>query len=265
MLPIAARSDVADPPRYLVAPRLAEAGLPHLFTTRHFPGVTSPRDPGSPFADEALDLLASLDVAEGPPAFLKQIHGADVLAADAAGCIGRGDVVTTDRPRLPLAVFTADCVPVVLCDPVGGRIALVHAGWRGTVASAAGAAVASLVAAGGRAADLVAAIGPSIGPCCYEIDAPVIEQFDAAHPKTWREWVTPTRPGKWMLDLWRANEAQLAMAGVDPARIDNLRQCTSCREDLFFSYRRGRGQGRLVAVAALPGVSAPRAPAAGLR
>ena len=78
--------------------------------------------------------------------------------------------------------------------------------------------------------------------------------------------MTPTGPGKWMLDLWRANAEQLAMEGVDPARIDNLGLCTSCRADLFFSYRRGRGQGRLVAVAALPpGLSALRAPAAGSR
>ena len=78
--------------------------------------------------------------------------------------------------------------------------------------------------------------------------------------------MTAASPGKWMLDLWRANVEQLRMDGLDPARIDNLGLCTSCRADLFFSYRRGRGHGRLVAVAALPpGLGAPRAGAAGSR
>jgi copper oxidase (laccase) domain-containing protein len=112
-------------------------------------------------------------------------------------------------------------------------------------------AAGTLVSAGGRAATFAGAIGPSIGPCCYEVDGPVIEQLAAAFPGQWPAWVTATGPGKWMLDLWQANEDQLRMSGLDPARIDNPRLCTACRGDLFFSYRRQRGQGRLVAVAAL--------------
>jgi YfiH family protein len=259
-----------DPPRehplYLTSPRLTEAGLPHLFTTRYFPGVTSPRDPGSPFDADALRLLAELDLHAGPPAFLRQVHGADVLAAKQAGLVGRADVVVTDRPGLPLAIFTADCVPLVLYDPVGRRLVLAHAGWRGTAAAAARAAAGALIAAGGAPETFVGAIGPSIGPCCYEVDEPVIERLDAGFPGDWQGWVTATGPGKWMLDLWRANVEQLRMDGLDPARIDNLGLCTSCRADLFFSYRRGRGQGRLVAVAALPpGLKATRARATGSR
>jgi copper oxidase (laccase) domain-containing protein len=117
------------------------------------------------------------------------------------------------------------------------------------------AAVSALRAEGSAAADLVVAIGPSIGPCCYEVDGPVIERFAAAFPGEWSIWATATGPGKWKLDLWRANEDQLRMAGLDPARIDNPRLCTACRGDLFFSYRRGRGQGRLVTVAAVPRVA----------
>src|SRR5262249_31197168 len=103
-----------------------------------------------------------------------------------------------------------------------------------------------------RPHDFLAAIGPSIGPCCYEVDVPVIEKLEAAFPGTWRRWVTATGPGKWMLDLWKANEDQLKKAGVSDAHIDNARLCTACRADLFFSYRRGRGEGRLVALAAVP-------------
>ena len=159
-------------PRYLTSPHLAEAGLPHLFTTRHFPGVTSPRDPGSPFDADALRLLAECEIPAGPPAFLRQVHGADVLAAEQAGLIGQADVVVTDRPGLPLAIFTADCVPLVLYDPVGRRLVLAHAGWRGTAGAAARAAAGALIAAGGAPETFVGAIGPSIGPCCYEVDEP---------------------------------------------------------------------------------------------
>jgi YfiH family protein len=233
---------------------LSRAGLPHLFTTRRFPGVTSPRDSGSPFDDAALPVLGEVDIPARPPAFLRQVHGADVLTVQAAGLAGKGDIVVTDRPGLPVAIFTADCVPLVLYDPVGRRVALAHAGWRGTASSAARAAVAALVDAGGARETLVGAIGPSIGPCCYEVDEPVKERFDAAFPGRWPTWATEATPGKWMLDLWRANLDQLAMAGVEPARIDSAKLCTACREDLFFSYRRGRGEGRLVAVAAVPSV-----------
>jgi copper oxidase (laccase) domain-containing protein len=84
------------------------------------------------------------------------------------------------------------------------------------------------------------------------VDAPVLERLEAAFPGAWEPWVTPKGPGKWMLDLWRANRDQLAAAGVSPERIDLLGLCTGCRPDLLFSYRRERGAGRLVAVAALP-------------
>jgi YfiH family protein len=238
-------------PRYLTSSHLADVGLPHLFSTRHFPGAASPRGPGSMFDDDAFRLFDEVQMPPRPPAFLRQVHGADVLMAERAGLAGKGDVIVTDRPGLPVAIFTADCVPLVVYDPVGRRLALAHAGWRGTAQSAVGAAVSALVRAGGAPGSFVGAIGPSIGPCCYEVDEPVMERFDAAFPGRWTAWATATTPGKWMLDLWRANVDQLVTAGVDPARIDSARLCTSCRHDLFFSYRRGRGEGRLVAVAAV--------------
>ena len=97
-----------------------------------------------------------------------------------------------------------------------------------------------------------AAIGPSIGPCCYEVDKPVIARLDAAFPGRWGSWVRSRgNNGKWMLDLWAANEEQLREAGMRGNRIANPRLCTGCRGDLFYSYRRG-DIGRLVTIAALP-------------
>lgn len=240
-----------EPPRFVTSRLLEDSGLPHLFTTRHFPGVVKPTELRPPFGPEAAPLLAPRGLAV-PAAFARQVHGATVLRAERGGLAGYGDALATARPGLPLAISTADCLPIVLYDARAGRLAAVHAGWRGTVQSVARAAVADLLVAGSAPADLVVAIGPSIGPCCYEVDAPVIERLEAAFPDGWQTWVTPKGPGKWMLDLWRANLDQLTAAGVAPARVDTLGLCTGCRPDLLFSFRRERGAGRLVTVAALP-------------
>lgn len=240
-----------EPPYFVTSPLLTAHGLPHLFTTRHFPGVSRPTAPRPPFGAESRGLLTSRGLG-GEPAFARQVHGADVVEVERGGFAGHADGLATSRPGLPLAISTADCLPIVLYDPRAGRLAGVHAGWRGTVQSVVTAAVRRLVEAGSAAVDLVAAIGPSIGPCCYEVDAPVLEQLEPAFPGTWKAWVTAKGPGKWMFDLWQANLDQMTAAGVRPERIDLLRLCTGCRPDLLFSYRRERGAGRLVAVAALP-------------
>ncbi len=240
------------PPRALTSALLSDAGIPHLFTTRHFPGVRPFSDPTGPLAPEALDGFAAHGVVGEDVAFLRQVHGADVVKAERGGLVGVADVLVTDRPGLPLAIFTADCLPIVICDTPGRRLAVAHSGWRGTVRSAARAAVSALVEDGGRPETMLAAIGPSIGPCCYEVDEAVIERLEAAFPGVWGDWVEAGRPGRWMLDLWKANEAQLIAAGLPPSQIDNPRLCTGCRAGLFFSYRRERDGGRLVTVAAIP-------------
>ena len=240
-----------DPPTHLRSPLLDEAGLPHLFTTRHFPGVTAFKEPRPPLGPEAQPLLVKHGLGAAPAAFLRQVHGADVIRAVGGGCVGNADALVTDTPGLPAAVFSADCVPLLIYDPDGRRLAVVHAGWRGTAQLVARAAVDALVEAGGRPERLLAAIGPSIGPCCYEVDRPVIARLDQAFPGGWGSWVRSLGSDKWMLDLWAANEDQLRSAGLRSDRIDNPRLCTGCRTDLFYSYRRGH-KGRLVSIAAVP-------------
>ena len=116
---------------YLTSPLLERAGLAHLFGTRHFPGERAPDNPAAPFAtEEAARVAAAAGLDGHAAAFLKQVHGAEVIHAEKAGFLGAGDALVCDRPALPLAIFTADCVPVVVYDPEGGRLALVHAGWR---------------------------------------------------------------------------------------------------------------------------------------
>src|SRR5262249_34526919 len=109
----------------------------------------------------------------------------------------------------------------------------------------------ALVEAGARPERLLAALGPSIGPCCYEVGKPVIAQLDRAFSGPWGAWVKAVGAGKWMLGLWAAHGEQLGGAGLHGDRIFNPRLCTACRTDLFFSSRRGH-HGRLVSIAALP-------------
>jgi YfiH family protein len=241
-----------DPPRYFRFPRLAGLGLPHLTTTRHFAGVTAPPERTGPFRDVGRAALRELGMAGDRLAWVRQVHGAAVARAPAGGGFaGVADALVTAERGVPLAIVTADCLAITLWDADAGALGVVHAGWRGTVQAAARAAVQALAALGARPARLEVAIGPSIGPCCYEVDAPVTEALDAAHGTAAARWLRPAAGGRAMLDLWAANETLLLEAGVDPARIENPRLCTACCPDLLYSYRKGN-HGRLVTVAALP-------------
>ena len=183
-------------------------------------------------------------------AFARQVHGAAAARATGGGSAGEADVLLTTTAGLPAAIVTADCLPVVLYDPQVRALALAHVGWRGTVAGTARAAVEALTARGAAPARMLAAIGPSIGPCCYEVDRAVLDPLRAAVGAV-EPWITPRGDGRWLLDLWAVNEAELTRAGVDPGRIANARLCTACRPDLFHSYRKG-SRGRLVTLARLP-------------
>ena len=247
-----------EPPAYFTFESLAALGLPHATTTRHCPGVASfaepisPAAPRAPFRADAIETLARAGLDLTRVSYARQVHGADVAQAPAGGGFaGSVDVLVTTERAVPLAIFTADCLTIVLYDPTMPALAVVHVGWRGTVRGAAPAAVRALVGLGARPSRLNAAIAPSIGPCCYEVDEPVTSRFAKAFPERWERWVAPARRGHVMLDLWTANEALLEEAGVEPAGIENPRLCTACRPDLFFSYRKGNG-GRLVTLAALP-------------
>ena len=248
-----------EPPTHAVLPALAAAGVRHAFTTRHQGSFDAVSAPGGPFGvDRRWPALAALGIAPERVRYARQVHGdacldADVPATDAL--VGVGDALFTRFRGAPLAIFTADCVPLIVADPEQPALGMAHAGWRGTVRGIAGRLVATLVErAGARADRLRAAIGPSIGPCCYEVDEPVIGPLRAAFPSAWERWAAPGdpgRPGRWWLDLWAANADQLAAAGVPPGAIEIPRLCTSCRRDLFFSYRKEGLAGRLATLAVL--------------
>jgi YfiH family protein len=238
-----------DPPAYLTFPGLSERGLRHATTTRHCRVVTAPAGQPGLFARETGDALAPAGLDLTRAAWARQVHGTAVARAPAGGGFaGVGDILATDQPRVPLVIFTADCLAVTLHDPEVRALVVAHIGWRGLAGGGAAAAVEAACALGARPGRLQAAISPSIGPCCYEVDAPVIAALAATHGEAWRSWTAPGRPGHWMLDLWSAAETLLARAGLEPGRIENPRLCTGCHPQLFYSYRKG-DHGRLLTIA----------------
>ena len=202
---------------------------------------------------------------------LRQIHSDVIHAfkiAPEEPC--RGDASITDTPGLFLAVQTADCVPILLADPVRRVVAAVHAGWRGTLGRIVMKTIGRMqMNYGSKPVNLIAALGPAIGGCCYEVGTEVAQAFSAQFAsaaewfdelRTWEEpnplqWLSMAPPGhnlppkKVRLDLRAANRWQLTEAGVRPENIAASDLCTACRTDLLFSYRReGPESGRLMTV-----------------
>ncbi|MBI4467115.1 MAG: peptidoglycan editing factor PgeF [Acidobacteria bacterium] len=190
-----------------------------------------------------------------------------------------GDAAITDQPGLLLAVQVADCLPILLADPVRRVVGAVHAGWRGTLAGIAAKTVGRMRQEfGSKPEEIVAAFGPGIHRCCYEVGPEVVQAFEARFPY-WHKLVRRTEPSpsqvhwqqplldsapgqtrprpaltsphgeKFRLDLVEANRRQLVAAGLKARRPWVLPHCTACRTDLFFSHRAEQGRtGRMMGV-----------------
>ena len=216
----------------------------HVFTTRvlRFRGEGEPRD------EARLAAVFTLD--EDHVVRVTQVHGRVVLVVTPGAPAPRGhaaDAIVSTDPNLAIAVRVADCVPILIADRHHRAVAAVHAGWRGTCAGIAIAAVDALGDLGISPADLVVAIGPSIGPCCYQVDDRVRTAFLGMTPDA-AEWFCEDGPGHWRLDQWQANADQLMGAGVPTDAISVSCECTADHLDRYFSYRaEGPGTGRLAA------------------
>lgn len=196
-----------------------------------------------------------------------QVHGAAVvIAEDARDTYAEADIIVSRDPTLALAVQAADCIPLLLADPGTGAVAAAHAGWRGLAAGVPSAAVVSLTREfGSRSADLVAAVGPAIGACCYEVGGDVRDRFEAAgaNGKQLARWFLPApihspanpsmsgvtgprRVDRWFFDGWTAAREQLSEAGVPGAQIFLAGLCTASHPAVLCSYRRdGSPAGRI--------------------
>ncbi len=181
----------------------------------------------------------------------RQVHGDRVLVFDGSSQNAdeiwdqEGDALICQAPGYALAVFTADCIPLFLFDPVMKVIAVVHAGWRGAAKSVPRKTVEKMTQMFHcRSKNIQAAIGPCIGPCCLEVDEPVRAFYrEAGLP--WKDFSSPRGAGKWLLDLPGACTYSLELAGICRKNIQKLNPCTCCQQSMFFSYRgESKTQGR---------------------
>jgi len=212
---------------FLRCPRLLEHGFEHGFGTR--------RSVGHPPARSSQ---------------VRQVHGARLVRAPLAESETPADALWTDESGRAVAVGTADCVPVLVADLGGRGVVAVHAGWRGSALAIAEQAVRGFVAASGaEPRDLIAVVGPHIGPCCYEVDTPVREAIgdEPVFSESLRR-----SADHWMLDLFALNRRQLVRAGIAAERVLRVPGCTACDSSRFESFRRdGRG-GRMLHYIRMP-------------
>jgi hypothetical protein len=217
---------------------------PHLFTSRAISVSRSPEDPA------VAAIAASLGVTPRAVVQAHQVHGSGVLVVrygSASSEALEGDVLVSGDAERAIGVRVADCAAILIGDRTRKAVAAVHAGWRGTAARAATVAVEAL-----RRefrcdpSDLVAAIGPHIRACCYEVGAATRDAFTA---EAVARWFSPGKGDRLQLDLAAANRHQLETAGIPADQVHDSGLCTACHGAAFFSYRKERDRaGRLIGV-----------------
>lgn len=254
-------------PPVLVAEDLLERGVVAAFSSRAGGFSAAPYESlnlGLRVGDDLRTTLRNLrrvatvlSVAGLPWATVRQVHGATVVRArrellgqgppEARPPLAEADGLVTDQPGMVLAVFTADCVPVLLADPAGRVVAAVHAGWRGLAARVVEAGVEAFAAAGADLGASVALVGPAIGPCCYEVGPEVAEAVTSRYPAA----AATTREGALAVDTTAAAVQALERAGIGELRA--ARECTAHQPERFFSYRRDGLTGRQAGIIAIMG------------
>lgn len=189
-------------------------------------------------ASKLLSLMSDIDK---PLVLMEQRHGAQVILNPSyqkeTPVFGVDGIVSNQRNAL-FGVVTADCVPLYFFDPILKIIAVAHAGWKGTLLHIADVAISKMKELGSKPSEIVVAIGPHIGACCYEVQESRADAF--TYDVGRNSQVVIMNEGKWFIDLGRANKFQLLNAGIKTEHIDAPIACTSCQEDLFFSYRRDK-------------------------
>jgi YfiH family protein len=191
---------------------------------------------------------AALGIPPGRLLTLRQVHGAEVLIFEENTKAALTyplpyDAVITNKKGVALGIWTADCLPILMVDRSKRIIAAVHAGWRGIWRGVIERTVNEMKKTfESSPADILAGIGPGIGPCCYEVGTDVVSLFQNSHDTP--DLLIQEREGRTYLDLSRAAQLELSKVGIPPDNIETIPLCTACREDLFFSFRRDKKPGR---------------------
>jgi len=204
-------------------------------------------------------LCKALDIQPEQMVLSDQVHKDRIMAVDGRhrgmGIIRQSEIhevdgLVTNIPGIALVTYYADCVPLFFLDPAHKAIGLSHSGWRGTIAKIGQKTLKTMHSLyGTKADDCLVGIGPSIGPCCFEVDSPVAEEFVHAWPEFQGKIVKYCSNGKFTVDLWEANRIQLIELGVPESNITAASLCTACNTDMFFSHRKEKGKtGSMAAV-----------------
>ncbi len=245
---------VIDGISYLSSPSIESAGRVHAFLSRRG-GVSSPpfdtlnfdpRDTDTPenIRENIRRISRAFSIDGERLVTVNQVHGGSVHLVTEKN-LGMtppdADAVITDIESIPIGIMTADCLPIIIYDPVNHAAGVAHGGWKGT---ALGVVMRTLEAMersfGTRAKDVSAALGPHIGPCCYHVKENVIDEFEKAFGDT-SSYIKKT-DGGFTLDLGGATACQLTGVGVAAENITALCPCTACNNNDFFSYRKDGGR-----------------------
>ena len=256
---------------YFEAPSLKAFGpVNHAFCTRSVGLIRTMNSPHNaatsrnegqariPFNRELV--AATFGFEPGQLITMDQVHGDRIWILDKTpspsgpplNC--RSDALLTNQRGIAIAVLTADCVPIVLVDPKRMAVGIIHAGWRGTLLGIAPKVLDAMIANfGSHPEDLLVAIGPSIGECCYEVDEAVMGPFRSSG-WNWQDFSRPKGNDKWHLNLAQANIDQMRARGISEDRCCWVRVCTRCNNDILFSYRaEGTGVGEQISFIQLRG------------
>ena len=247
--------------KFLRSSLLAEHGITALFSLRTG-GISPPPFDSLNFGlslgdadtniERNLTILVKNSGLSSSPHQAQQVHGDNLLWCKGSGTMhnDEADILLTDQTETALAVRTADCLPILLADPKTGIAAAVHAGWRGTVAQVATSAVREMQSRGVQAKDILASLGPCVGPCCFHLDTITADKLADSAPQA--EFQIRRDP-EITADLREINALQLIQCGLVNVHIERINACTACDNRRFFSYRRdNKLAGRHLAVVAMP-------------
>lgn len=248
--------------KYYTIPSFEQTNIVnHAFTTRDLNLGFNTIDSDCDILDNFKVICSQLESSIENSVLSQQTHKTDIRIVTSKDK-GKGlikernysdvDGLVTDEKGITLFTFYADCVPLFFLDPVKNVAGVAHAGWRGTVGKI-GENMINIMKNnyGSNKEDILVAIGPSIGNCCYEVNKDVFDRFDKNF-KDISDIMTEKENGKWDLDLWKANETVLKESGILPENITVSKLCTNCNNDMFFSYRKEDGKtGRMGAAIAL--------------